>query len=349
MELGSNFELDVTNLHDTKAHIFNYLALYHTFYTDSGRSAFAILNRVLTAGIILLPSYICESVVKIYQEKFFVEFYKVRKDFTVDIEDLDSKLFEDVTAVYIMHYFGQLQDKKLLQWLNEKRSQYGFIIIEDTTHSIFTKRKTIGDYCVCSLRKWFPVMDGGVLYSENKLINIPTADIIAKSPSGVLTAMILKKLYIDGKTDCNELYRRIFIEEEEKLDKQEKIFKISELSRSLLMYYSIDELKEKRRKNYQILQVMLQEMGIELALKDENFIPLACPIYLDDRDKFRQYLAKHQVYCAVHWPLEGTGLENDENAKVMSEQILSLPIDQRYGQEHIQYLASLISDYAKSR
>ena len=85
-----------------------------------------------------------------------------------------------------------------------------------------------------------------------------------------------------------------------------------------------------------------------MALKDENFIPLACPIYLDDRDKFRQYLAKHQVYCAVHWPLEGTGLENDENAKEMSEQILSLPIDQRYGQEHIQYLASLISDYAKS-
>lgn len=349
MELGSNFELDVSTLYETENHIFHYLEAYHTCYMDSGRSASAVLNKVLSSGTILLPSYICESVVKVYQEKFSIKFYKVKKDFTVDMENFTNKSLEDVTAVYLMHYFGKLQDEVFLNDLIEMKRQYGFVIIEDTTHSIFTKRKTIGDYCICSLRKWFPVMDGGVLYTENELVNIPVSDITAKSPSAILEAMILKKLYIDGKVDCNDLYRKIFTEEEAKLDSQKEIYKISELSRSLLKYYSIDDLKEKRKTNYQILKKALQESGIELILKDQEFVPLACPIYLEDRDKFRQYMARHQVYCAVHWPLVGTGLENDDNAKEISSQILSLPIDQRYGKEHMQYLAGLVKDYVKSR
>ena len=249
MELGSNFELDISSLHNTENNIFRYLELYHTWYMDSGRSALAVLNQVLTSGIILLPSYICESVVKVYRENFSIVFYKIKRDFTVDTEDLDSKLSENVTAVYLMHYFGQMQDETFLNWLNRNRRQYGFVIIEDTTHSIFTKRRTIGDYCVCSLRKWFPVPDGGVLYSENERMDISFADISAKNPSVLLEAMILKKLYIEGKADCNELYRKIFTEEEEKLDKQKEIYRISGLSRSLLKYFSIDDLKEKRRKN----------------------------------------------------------------------------------------------------
>ncbi|MCI9174003.1 MAG: DegT/DnrJ/EryC1/StrS aminotransferase family protein [Lachnospiraceae bacterium] len=349
MELGSNFELDISSLHHEENHIFHYLETYHAYYMDSGRSALAVLNQVLTSGIILLPSYICESVVKVYRENFSIIFYKIERDFTVDTEDLDSKLSEGVTAVYLMHYFGQLQDETFLNWLNKKRRQYEFVIIEDTTHSIFTKRRTIGDYCVCSLRKWFPVPDGGVLYSENERMDISLVDISAKSPSAVLEAMILKKLYIEGKADCNELYRKIFTEEEEKLDKQRGIYRISELSRSLLKYFSIDDLKGKRRKNYRMLRNALQECEIELALKDGQIVPLACPIYLDDRDEFRQYLARHRVYCAVHWPLTGTGLEEHKDAKEMSEQILSLPIDQRYGADHIQYLAEIIRDYVKIR
>lgn len=349
MELGSNFELDISSLHNTENNIFRYLELYHTWYMDSGRSALAVLNQVLTSGIILLPSYICESVVKVYRENFSIIFYKIKRDFTVDTEDLDSKLSENVTAVYLMHYFGQMQDETFLNWLNRNRRQYGFVIIEDTTHSIFTKRRTIGDYCVCSLRKWFPVPDGGVLYSENERMDISFADISAKNPSALLEAMILKKLYIEGKADCNELYRKIFTEEEEKLDKQKEIYRISELSRSLLKYFSIDDLKEKRRKNYRMLRNALQKCGMELALEGKQMVPLACPVYLNGRDEFRQYLAEHRVYCAVHWPLAGTGLEDHKDAKEMSEQILSLPIDQRYGAEHIQYLTELIRDYVKIR
>lgn len=346
MELGSEFELDISNLRNTEDTIFQYLSQYNTIYMDSGRSASAVLNMVLASGTILLPSYICESVIKVYKKQFKVDFYRVRKDFTIDLEDLGQKLNENVTAVYVMHYFGQLQEEQALKYLSEKKQQYGFTIIEDTTHSIFTRSRTIGDYCICSLRKWFPIMDGGVLYSENGLENISVKAVPPKNPSEKLEAMILKKLYIEGKVDCNELYRKIFVNAEEKLDKQKEVYQISDLSRSLLQYFSVTELIEKRKKNYRELSMVLKVNNIQMALKeDERMVPLACPVYIENRDSFRQYLSKNQVYCAVHWPLTGTELEEEEEAMNMSGSIISLPIDQRYDEEHMQYLQNIIMNY----
>lgn len=349
MELGGNFELDISSLHYVQDNIFQYLDSYHTMFMDSGRSASAVLNAIIKPGIILLPAYICGSVVKAYQEKFSLVFYHIRKDFTVDMDDIEGKIYENITAVYVMHYFGQLQSKEFLDYLRKKKEQYGFIIIEDTTHSIFTEKRTVGDYCICSLRKWFPIMDGGVLYSEKSLRNIPIEGIAAKELSESLTAMILKNLHIQGKVNCNELYRRIFAEEERKLDRQQNVYNISAISNILLKYFSVSDLIEKRRKNYKEIEKVLQESNIEAVLGQGEYVPLSCPVYIVERDEFRQYLTEHQVYCAVHWPLAGTGLEKNETAKEISKHILSLPIDQRYGREHIQYLTKIIKDYVRNR
>ena len=52
MELGGDFELDITQLKDTDDHVFRYLSEYQTMYTDSGRSALRLLQRHLRP-----PSY----------------------------------------------------------------------------------------------------------------------------------------------------------------------------------------------------------------------------------------------------------------------------------------------------
>ena len=88
---------------------------------------------------------------------------------TIDIDDLKSKMDSQVTVVYLMHYFGSVQNNEVLKYLENTKKKRGYTIIEDTTHSIFTKKRTVGDYCVCSLRKWFPITDGGVLYTEKNV------------------------------------------------------------------------------------------------------------------------------------------------------------------------------------
>lgn len=128
MEIGSNFELDISNLNKKKDTIFNYLKSYQTVYTDSGRDALLILNQFLIKGIVLLPSYLCSSITKVFQEKFTIHFYKVKRDFTIDLNDLEKKLNEQVSAVYIIHYFGKIQEKKFLDMLYENKQKYGEVI-----------------------------------------------------------------------------------------------------------------------------------------------------------------------------------------------------------------------------
>ena len=63
MELGSDFELSLSELERREDSVFQYLQEYNTIYMDSGRSAAAVLNSVIPAGTVLLPDYICESAI----------------------------------------------------------------------------------------------------------------------------------------------------------------------------------------------------------------------------------------------------------------------------------------------
>lgn len=345
MELGSDFELDLSELSSKHDSVYQYLQEYNTIFLDSGRSASRILNSVLKKGTILLPDYICESVLQVYQNQFRMKYYHINRDFSIDIDDFLNKMDDSVTAVYLMHYFGMIQGKEVLAAIVSAKKRYAFTVIEDTTHSIFTKSQTIGDYCICSLRKWFPVTDGGVLYSDQKLKDICVQDIPVKDPSEKLTAMLLKKLYIDGKLDCNDLYREIFIKEEQKLDQQCFVYQISDISRSLLKYFSVSDLKNKRKKNFSMLYESVYHKKMDLVIGSKDAIPLVCPIYIEDRDEFRRYLMNNHVYCAVHWPLKETELYLNEETISFSKHIISLPIDQRYNEKHMRYLCKLVNDY----
>ena len=344
MELGGDFELDVTQLRDVDDHLFNYLESYDTVYTDSGRSALRLLKRMLPKGNVLLPAYICESVIKEFREDYEITFYGIKRDFSVDLEDLKKKLDEQVAVVYLMHYFGGLQEDSVLEYLKEMKQKDRFIIIEDTTHSIFTRSHTIGDYCICSLRKWFPIMDGGVLYALTQL-PVVTCELKSEQPSKRLDAMVLKHLYINEGLDCNALYRSIFLETEHQLDEQEDVYGMSPLSQVILKGISISEMCEKRRLNYEAVAMFLADKKWKSALTGGEIVPLAYPVYVSDRNRFRNYLIDHQIYCAVHWPLEGTELENHSDAKWISDHILSFPIDQRYDELHMKYLEAVINNY----
>ena len=348
MELGSNFELDITQLSYKQDNIFNYLKDYHAVYTDSGRSALKILDKTLNKGIVLLPAYICESVIDVYKKDNQIRFYKINPDMTIDIDDLKSKMDSQVTVVYLMHYFGSVQNNEVLKYLENTKKKRGYTIIEDTTHSIFTKKRTVGDYCVCSLRKWFPITDGGVLYTEKNVTD--TFDMTEYQKNyfvDSLEAMILKKYYIQYGVDCNSIYREIFAKSEQRLDMQTEIYQISDISKSILECISITQLQEKRKKNYWQLKGKLKNIPVKDVLSTDNFVPLVYPVYVENRNQFRQYLMENKIYCAVHWPLAGTGMENDSDAVKIYENIISLPIDQRYESMHIEYLAQVIEAYFK--
>lgn len=346
MELGSNFDINIPNLSPQEDNFYGYIQTYNTIFFDSARSGLRFLLKQLNCGMALLPSYICDSVTACFDKKQLL-FYKINEDFSIDMDDFREKLRQGIGIVYLMHYFGALQSSAILKELQLLKEQYDFVIIEDTTHSIFTKCHTIGDYCICSLRKWFPIPNGGVLYSNEQIPGEEqTVQFERRTAGTVFEAMILKHLFLKENLDCNSMYRKKFVSEELFLDNTEEVFRISRISEELLNCFSISELKQKRKENLKILCDFLQEKGYSNVLRGDGFVPLTCPVYMENRDEFRSYLMENRIYCAVHWPLSDS-IENPwiEQVQNMSEHMISLPIDQRYGEKELEYMKKVIENY----
>ncbi len=345
MELGSEFNLDLLNLNISPNSFLEYMGDMQYCLFDSGRSALKAISTTLGDGYILMPEYICESVLKCFSSERIV-FYRLKDDLQIDLEDFKRKLSGDVSAVYLMHYFGSLQPENVLAFIRAEKEKYGFAIIEDTTHSIFSEKQTIGDYCAASLRKWFPVPNGGVLYTGN-FLNLHTYDEIKRSADNCKAyAMVLKTLYLNGRFDCNTEYRRIFTECEEKLDTQGEVKRISDFSEFLLRCIDVEDFAKKRRSNLNCLKDRLSGIGMKQIVNfAEKDCPLALPVLVPDRDGLHNYLAKNKIYCAVHWPFDGNSRNERPLGVFLSEHMISLPIDQRYGKEEMEHLFQVIDEY----
>lgn len=347
MELGSEFSLDLSELSICKNNIYDYLKEYSCAYFDSGRSALKALLKELngSGGMILLPEYICESVINCFKGN--IQYYKINPDFSINIEDFNEKAKKgNVSIIYLMHYFGHVQPDDILQTVLQTSNQNSALIIEDTTHSIFSKSSTIGDYMICSLRKWMPVPGVGVLYSKDRDVsNVQRAYKSTENNQKAL-GMLLKDAYLKDALDCNDEYRKIFIECEHKLDLQSKIYLANDFSKYIMACVDINKLKEIRKANYKYIKDNIEKIGFDSQIEMSNEeTPFSYIIRSENRDELRKYLIDNKVYCAVHWPDDGIKTEDRLQFLDNSKNCLSLPIDQRYDFESMDYLYRVLKDY----
>ena len=350
MELGSEYNLRFSDLTVKENNIFNYLSCYQKrCFFDSGRSALKHLVSFLgSENEVLLPEFICESVTNCFNRNH-IRFYKLNSDFTIDIDSIEAQINKRTHTLFLMHYFGCVQPYELLQKVRNLADQHRLIIIEDTTHSIFSKPETIGDYQVCSIRKWMPIPSGGVIYSKNDPLDI--FDHITYKPSTDNTrsyGMVLKDMFLTMGLDCNSEYRKIFKECEEKLDCQKEIYLLSDLSRFIASCVDIKELKKTREENYKYLEEELCKQGIIPAIQlDEGNCPLVFLLRVKNRNRFRSFLMDNRIYCAVHWPFDGIFSEQRLFAAECARDLISLPIDQRYKWVDIDYMVEVIHRYGE--
>lgn len=347
MELGSEFHLDFTQLTDTPDTVFTYLKDFHTVYTDSGRSALRLLSGQLMGETVLVPDYICGSVRDALPKGCHIVEYPLDRQLCIEMEALERLIREHSPRfLYLMHYFGTLQpDSRITSALHpdnrisrlaQLKETYHLTVIEDMTHALFTAKSTIGDYGVASLRKWFPIPDGGVLYTADRQL-LPEPPRQKKAASKKVEAMLLKNLYLTQGYDCHAKYREIFVKEEEAFGRQTGVYGMSEVAAFLLSHFPVASMCKQRRKNTAQLLEGLHRLGYApaVAVKPSDVL-LALPVYVTGRDALRAQLINKKIYCAIHWPLEHPAVY--EGSRWVERHILSLPIDQRYREDGMEYL-----------
>lgn len=311
MELGGYVQLQVpTKKQDyfTEALGFN-----------CGRNALRYVIRAENIKHLWLPAFICPVVWEaVEKEACQVSFYEIDENF--------MPILPPPTTEYLLYvnYFGLCN--KQVEELEEK---YPLLLV-DNTQNMFAKQQGLASFN--SLRKFFGVPDGSYLfYPSNQYKN-----------------------YVQLETDvsydrCDHLLQRVecgaqagyasVLEHEEKF-RSFPVKKISKLSARLLEAGDFELIATQRRDNFTIIQSHLQQSNLLPSFDTCNGVPMVYP-FLVEYSGLKEYLIREKIYVPTFWK----GQKDTRFGKFLEENLIALPIDQRYGADEMLYMVKKIEEY----
>lgn len=333
--IGGEFQIAVTEVLNASI---KHSEVPNLFTYSSGRAALYHILKFLKQekGInhILLPDYLCSSVlVPVKALGLDFTFYPIDEQLELESSSF-AKLYRKNSAVLVINYFGL---KDLTTQIHAIRSlEANAIIIEDDVQAYYEFKKPLGevDFKFTSLRKTFAVPDGGLVKTKHKLAKVETPNTFGQYK---VAAALLKSMR-EGNFNDN-IYLEMF-EKGESLIDSELECGMSIIAIKLFDALEEDRVKIRRLNNAQYLIGQLDKIGIKPLLPlNDGHVPLFIPIALNNRNEIRKKMFQNEIFCPVHWPLEGMDLKC---GKVMAEMELSLIVDQRYGRKEMDNIITIL-------
>jgi dTDP-4-amino-4,6-dideoxygalactose transaminase len=357
-EVGSEFSLPTEYLREKNTNQFAEYSDYPAkVFLSSGRGALRLIAKGLKArkgDEVLLPSYLCKEVVKPFRDELLkLKFYKVDETLRVDIDDLRNKVGRKTRALLFIHYFGFPQTAtRKIKSLCEGR----IFVIEDLVQSFLTRHQgkvlgSIGDATVSSYRKWIPIPDGALLGINNTSFHTPPVKRILPDKNlyvrSRLRGLELKGSCLKQPTFSKETFRRLFLSADKLLDTTP--VEMSDHSRRMLSKFDFDAIISRRRANFCYLLSHLVDFKSAPPFYRKlpaGVCPLGFPILAEDRDGLKKMLIKNRIYPPIHWKLPSEVDKEEFSASwQISKHILTIPIDQRYKTEDMQFVADTIGKF----
>lgn len=274
---------------------------------NTARNALVYLIKAKKIKKVYIPYFLCESVKNVLE----------REGFAYEQYHIDNKLFPKLKEklqtneyLYFVNYFGAF-DNETICAIKEK---YQNVIVDNV--QAFFQKPVDGVDTIYSCRKFFGVPDGAYL-STNSILN--------EDLDYGEAANRMKHILGRYETETASLFYSDFKENDSSF-KNEKLKKMSKISKNLLSAINYEKVKAIREGNYCCLKNMLG------AINSLNFdmptAPYVYPFYCKNGMTVKRILAENKIYVATLWPnvlgMEGT-IEKD-----FAENILPLPCDQRY-------------------
>jgi len=303
-EIGGYFELELQKGNQ-----------YHknAIKLNTARNCLMYILKEKEYNKIYIPYFTCDAVLEpILKLSIPYEFYFINKD----LEPTRIIKLNQGEAFLYTNYFGLKQS-----YVDKLKEVYKDQLIIDNAQAFFSNR--IGGVdTFYSARKFFGVPDGAYLYTDSRLNSeIPDSYSFNKMLS------LLKRIDIsaeDGYTD--------FINNEKSL-KEEPIKKMSKLTEAILSSIDYDSVNRIRKENYQLFDKYLsKENSLDLVLGDQ--IPMVYPL-LTENYHLRKKLIKNKIYIPTYWPNVFSWTNKNMFEYTLTQQILPLPIDQRYNKEDL--------------
>lgn len=306
-------------------------------WTNSGRSALMLAARTFlqrgATGRVWLPAYCCRSVVQPFLAAGCqVQFYPVGDGL---VSELPLGAAATGDACLFIHYFGHRQPAGAAEELRRR----GVWIIEDCVQAALTSGVGVsGDFAVASYRKLLPQPDGALFAADAA----PDADLGEPHEAFISQRVWGKLLRASGAEP--EAFLRLIESSEGILDADPLPRRISWLSVELMARTDLTAIAAVRRENWKGLLSRLQPLISKGCLSPvfprlcDGEVPLGMPVLVpaSARDPLRRFLSEHEIFCPVHWPLDHVPDREDfAAAHALSHAMLTLPIDQRMSNAHL--------------
>jgi hypothetical protein len=290
----------------------------------NGRSCLHVIIKALGIKKIYLPFFSCDSILEpIKKNRISFEYYHITDLF---FPEKKIRLKQNEYFLYI-NYFGICRSA-----ISELEKEYGNKLIVDNTQAYFSKPS--GKVLQFnSFRKFFGVPNGAMLSFPKVLFEFFQKYIPEEHFNGGYVHLI------ERLNNNQEKAYKAFVENENRQPCE--IALPSNLTISVMEGIDFKKIKSIRNKNYNYYH---QKLGTLNALKLKNTIdaPLCYP-FLTSGKTDKKALARSGIFIPTYWPEVLARKEQPYKfEKKMVENLLPLPVDQRYGRSDCEFVLSEI-------
>ena len=250
-----------------------------------------------------------------------MKFFRIKRDLSIDFDDLHAKSLGDVAAILVINYFGFPVDKEALEGLRRR----GIFLIEDWAHS-FLNAKTgqltgdTGDMAIYSFSKLVPCYTGGGIrvncegfhfqFQKSRAKPRTTVVMVARLFEQVVNNLNggiikggfrylesfrvkLKKSLFQGQDGSQKIQGDSY-----SFDKDLALSKIPFIARWVLGLNDCRENIKARRKHFLMWSEGLKEDELVkkmFKILPEDVCPWSYPVILNDRSRYEYLLRQRGV------------------------------------------------------
>lgn len=279
---------------------------------NTARHCFKYLLLLKKYKKVYLPFYICDSILEqVKHLNLDYEFYHIGNNLRPLLED---KKIKEEEVLFIVNYFGFLNKSEIIKIKNRFKN-----IVLDNTQAFF-QRSIKNIDTIYSCRKFFPVVEGGYLYTDKEI----EQKFISSEKN--YTFDKLKFLFKKYETSSNEAYKDYTLVEDG--FGKEDIKNMSNLTVNFLKSFDYNAHKLKREKNFLYLHNYLKKINV-LDINISNLEgPMFYPLLLDKNIK--KDLIKEKIYVPTLWNEVKERVKETDLEYKLVENLVPVSIDYRW-------------------
>lgn len=321
MEIGSFIELQLPKEREF------YKGDNNVARLNTGRSGIVHAYKLLGEKNIWLPIYQCDTVREALSDAGAdIKYYHINTEFN----PLDLPEHTD-DIVLFANYYGIMSHQRM-----SKLSQSYKNVIIDNCQAFFCKpiNNALNVY---SCRKFVGVPDGSYVIGPKAEIGV---DNYPQCYSSDTATFLLSRIEY-GCEGKGYAMRKI---NEDRIDK-EGVMRMSKLTRAILDGTDYNHIQLTRRFNFKYAHMLFGDINKinPMMYFDNNTIPMVYPLVVED-DSLLKKLQEAKHFQGHWWSYICDEQQESSFEYWVSKYVIPITIDQRYGKEHIDYLANIIKN-----